>query len=108
YDFSRTSASKTQATDETTVPAEPPATVVLLENYPNPFNPETTIQYTVPRSGRVRLNIYNIQGQVIRTPVDAERASGAYQIRWDGRDAKVRKSAPAFIWCGFRLGRILR
>ncbi|NIR50570.1 T9SS type A sorting domain-containing protein, partial [candidate division KSB1 bacterium] len=87
YDFTKT-LEKEQPTEPSLATELAPNSTLLLQTYPNPFNPETTIKYTVPQSGRVRLNIYNIQGQVIRTLVDAERASGDYQIRWDGRDAR--------------------
>lgn len=54
-----------------------------LINYPNPFNPSTTIQYSVP-SGHVRLVVYNILGQKMKTLVDKEMSSGSYNVSWDG------------------------
>jgi len=58
----------------------------LARNYPNPFNPETTIKYQLPKPGYVSLNIYNLLGQRVRTLVDDEKPAGYYQIIWDGRD----------------------
>ena len=58
----------------------------LSQNYQNPFNPDTRIDYTLPRAGNVKLTIYNILGQPIRTLVNAKQEAGPYSIDWDGRD----------------------
>jgi N-acetylneuraminic acid mutarotase len=55
----------------------------LRQNYPNPFNPSTTIQYDLPKSGRVSLKLYNVLGQVVATLVDEHKEPGFYQIRWN-------------------------
>lgn len=65
---------------------ELPLSTVLLANYPNPFNPETTIKYQIPKSTHVTLKIYNLLGQEIRTLVDEVREVGSYAIRWDGKN----------------------
>jgi fibronectin type 3 domain-containing protein len=57
------------------------------QNLPNPFNPSTTIPYTLPGTSRVRLMVYNVLGQQVRVLVDAEQEAGAHQAVWDGRDA---------------------
>ncbi len=60
---------------------------VRLENYPNPFNPITTIHYTIPTLGPVTLRVYDIEGRLVATVVDGEsKAPGAYTVTWDGRD----------------------
>ena len=58
----------------------------LYQNVPNPFNPETTIRYQVPMSGVVRLAVYSITGQLLRTLVEANRPAGTHSVLWDGRD----------------------
>lgn len=63
-----------------------PAAFLLLPNYPNPFNPETTLRYQLPEAGQVQLKIYNALGQVVRTLVDGLQPAGAQQVVWDGRD----------------------
>ena len=63
-----------------------PRAVVLEPNYPNPFNPSTTIRYQLPRSANVRLVIYNLAGQAVRTLLNAPVAAGAHSQVWDGRD----------------------
>ena len=63
-----------------------PAQTALLANYPNPFNSGTQIAYRLAEPGLVRLTIYNILGQPVRTLVDQVQAAGAYQVAWDARD----------------------
>ena len=63
-----------------------PVASSLEPNYPNPFNNSTQIPYRVSAPGPVRLVIYNVLGQPVRTLVDEIQAAGAYQISWDGRD----------------------
>ena len=58
----------------------------LSPNSPNPFNSATLITYRLSGSGPVKLVIYNVLGQPVRTLVDESRAAGAYQVRWDARD----------------------
>ncbi|MDZ7361898.1 MAG: alginate lyase family protein [candidate division KSB1 bacterium] len=58
----------------------------LLPNYPNPFNAQTRISYILPEEAKVRLLVYNIHGQKIRTLVDNVQAPGRYSINWNGRD----------------------
>lgn len=58
-----------------------------ISNFPNPFNPSTTIQYSTPEASQVRLSIYNILGQVVRELVNGQHAAGSYTVQWDGRDA---------------------
>ena len=63
-----------------------PSGYALFQNHPNPFNPETTIGYELPEAGAVRLSLYNVSGQLVRTLVERERAAGTYSVTWDGRD----------------------
>jgi hypothetical protein len=56
----------------------------LNQNYPNPFNPETTIAYELAQPALVKLTIYNLQGQLVRTLVNAWQNSGKYKVVWQG------------------------
>jgi len=58
----------------------------LAQNYPNPFNPQTAISYCLPQDGQVRLVIYNVAGQKVRTLVDEYQSAGEKEVSWDGRD----------------------
>ena len=62
-------------------------------NYPNPFNPETTISYNIDKASDVELTIYNIKGQKVRTLVDEGQKAGRHDIVWDGSDSKGKKVA---------------
>ncbi len=63
-----------------------PDSFELSQNYPNPFNPTTTIRYQVPKTSHVRLEIFNTNGQLIRTLMDGEVGAGFHTIVWDGRN----------------------
>ncbi len=52
--------------------------------YPNPFNPTTTIDFSLTRSGPVRVEIYAVDGQLVRTLLSDDRTAGSHQVRWDG------------------------
>ncbi len=69
----------------TSGPSPLPQTYVLYDNYPNPFNPETTIPYDVPKMSTIRFAIHNILGQVILETVK-EVNPGHYTFRWMGQD----------------------
>jgi len=63
----------------------------LSNNYPNPFNPSTTIQYTVEHTAHVEISIYNLIGQKITTLVDEVKTMGEHEVGWDGRDSDGRQ-----------------
>ncbi|MXW64399.1 MAG: choice-of-anchor B family protein [Bacteroidetes bacterium SB0662_bin_6] len=65
---------------------ELPAEVKLTGNYPNPFNPETTIRYALPQAGKVRLVVYDLLGQEVAVLVDGSRPAGHHTVRFDGGD----------------------
>lgn len=66
-----------------------PASVTALNgNYPNPFNPETSISYSIKEAGDVRLEVFNLKGQKVRSLVNAKQNSGNYRVVFDARDDK--------------------
>lgn len=65
-----------------------PNDFALEQNYPNPFNPTTTISFTLPASGKVKLEVYNILGKLVATPYDGIAGAGTTSVVWDGRDGR--------------------
>jgi len=63
-----------------------PTGFALYPNYPNPFNPTTTITYQLPEETSVKLAIYTADGRLIATLVDNVQAAGVYSVKWDASD----------------------
>jgi ligand-binding sensor domain-containing protein len=57
---------------------------IILANFPNPYNPETKIYYTIPNSGKVTLEVFNIQGRLMKVLVDKTQNAGTYQVPFSG------------------------
>lgn len=70
-----------------------PKSFVMHQNFPNPFNPLTIIQYEIPKSSWVNLAIYNTLGQLVRVLVDEEQAAGRYEVGWDGLDSSRNQTS---------------
>ncbi len=62
-----------------------PTSFTLEQNFPNPFNPSTTIRFAVPKRTQVTLTVYNTLGQRVATLVNEAKNEGFYAIRWNGR-----------------------
>jgi hypothetical protein len=58
----------------------------LLSNYPNPFNPTTTIKFNIEQNEQVKMEIYNLKGQKVKTLVEDKLEAGKYTITWNGKD----------------------
>lgn len=65
-----------------------PSEYSLGQNYPNPFNPRTAISFSLPQSERVKLEVFNLLGQRVRTLADGDKPAGVFSVEWDGRDEK--------------------
>jgi hypothetical protein len=70
-----------------------PAVSCLTGNYPNPFNPETTITYNLAKDGPVEISVYNSKGQKVCTLVDAHITTGKHSVVWHGQDASGKTVA---------------
>lgn len=64
--------------------SEIPTAYALNNNFPNPFNPSTTISYDLPQKSRVSIIIYDINGQIVKNLVRTEQNAGKYKLSWDG------------------------
>ena len=81
-----------------------PGSFALSPNYPNPFNAQTVIGYTVPAAGLVELEVYNVLGQRVTRLVAEEQGAGAHRVAWDGRDASGRPAATGVYLCRLSAG----
>ncbi|HPR17350.1 MAG TPA: T9SS type A sorting domain-containing protein, partial [Candidatus Cloacimonadota bacterium] len=63
-----------------------PDHAVLYHNYPNPFNPTTTISFSIPEESKVGIEIYNIKGQKVKQLVDEQLTEGIHSVIWDGKN----------------------
>jgi hypothetical protein len=67
-------------------PTAPVANRILNKNYPNPFNPETTLSFDMPMAGKARLEIFNVKGQLVKTMFDDIAPAGRTSLVWDSTD----------------------
>jgi hypothetical protein len=70
-----------------------PEGFVLYQNYPNPFNSGTTIEFYLPQTAEIKIEIYNLLGQKVWTLWQGRHPAGQYQLRWDGTDEMGREVA---------------
>ena len=81
--------------DVPTVLTQPDNSIInafrLEGNYPNPFNPSTTISYSLSQSEYVKIQIYNIKGQLVKTLVNEPQKAGKHTIVWNGDNRFSRK-----------------
>jgi len=64
-----------------------PSAFELVQNFPNPFNPTTTISFTLPKKANVRLVVFNVLGQSVATLVNGEMPAGAHEVVWDADES---------------------
>jgi flagellar hook assembly protein FlgD len=70
-----------------------PRALELRQNFPNPFNPQTTITFSLPHTAYVNLSIYDAGGRLVRALVDEETLAGEHALIWNGRDRKGKTVA---------------
>ncbi len=83
------------------IPAPP---VTMLSNYPNPFNPETVICFSVPEKGMTSLEIFNCRGQRVRSLVHDVRTEGEYRVVWSGTDDRGASLSSGVYLCRLQTG----
>lgn len=79
-----------------------PEVYSLSANYPNPFNPSTTIEYNLPRRSQVTLELFNVLGQKVRTLVDQTESPGKHNAVWDGRNEENETAASGIYFYRLR------
>lgn len=85
-----------------------PNTFVLQQNFPNPFNPSTTIPYSLAERGKAQLSIYNILGERIRTFDLGTQEAGSYQVTWDGTNQEGKEVASGVYVYKLQVGQGVR
>ncbi len=76
----------------------------LAQNFPNPFNPVTTINYQLPQTEMVKLVIYNLYGQKIKTLVSARQTANYYSVLWNGTNDNGQSIATGIYFCRIEAG----
>lgn len=83
-DFGNLDLIRNPITTNLTNTDEKPTEFVLAQSYPNPFNPTTTISYTLNRTEQIRLRVFDSTGRLVRTLIDAYQHAGNYKVTFDG------------------------
>lgn len=79
----------------------------LFANYPNPFNPVTTISYALPKNSFVTVQIFDLSGRLVRTLANSDQESGFHSLIWDSSDDDGNKVASGVYICQLKAGQIL-
>jgi hypothetical protein len=79
--------------------AEIPKASFLDDNFPNPFNPSTTVKFGLKEKGHVSIRIYDVSGRLVRILVDEIRDAGSYEAVWDGANRAGRRTASGIYFC---------
>jgi bacillolysin len=79
-------ATVTSLTGVVEIDSRVPEKFELSENYPNPFNPTTTIKYSIPEAQDVMISVYDLSGSKIADIVDGFQSAGTYQVTWNGKN----------------------
>jgi len=84
---------------------ETPAGLLTIENHPNPFNPSTTIVYTLPAAGMAKLGIYDINGKEVKTVIDGFQTAGMHTVAWDGTNESGQGVSSGVYFCRIGAGK---
>jgi len=84
------------------------STFILYPNYPNPFNPATVISWQLAVGNQVKIKIFNLLGQELRTLVNEKQEAGYHSVLWDGRDNSGNPVASGIYICKLQSGNLSR
>lgn len=76
----------------------------IIANYPNPFNPSTTIRYVLPEQSMIRLTVFDVQGYEITTIQDGVKQTGTYDVQWNGLDRMGNQVSTGVYFCQLKAG----
>jgi hypothetical protein len=80
------------------------STITLHQNHPNPFNPTTTISFTLPAPAHVRLAVYNVEGKLVKRLINGTRDEGNNRAVWDGTDIAGKPVSSGIYFCRLEVG----
>ena len=83
---------------------EVPQQQIMMYNHPNPFNPTTTISFSIPEESEVKLNVYNIKGQKVKTLINEQYSKGSHSIIWNGTDDNGKSVSSGIYFYKFKTG----
>jgi flagellar hook capping protein FlgD len=88
-----------------TVPGLPTGThAAIRKAFPNPFNPSTTLELSVPKQGTVAVRIFDLQGRRVATLLDESMNAGVYRVRWNGQDDQGRTQSSGIYFAQIQSG----
>jgi hypothetical protein len=110
--FSSTAMGTSASSDTVTIDGGPPvgagdgvpSQTALMQNHPNPFNPTTTIEYSLDAGGSVSLRVYDVSGRLVRTLVEGEKGPGAHAEVWNGRNDRGEAVSTGVYFYRLRAG----
>ncbi|MGH1363315.1 MAG: FlgD immunoglobulin-like domain containing protein [Calditrichia bacterium] len=85
-----------------------PKTFALRQNFPNPFNPTTTIRFDLPKNSTVSLKIYDVQGRLVRKLVNQKMKAGFHETQWDGLNSHGNRVATGVYFYRIRADKFIR
>jgi len=85
-----------------------PKEMTLYQNYPNPFNPITTIPYTLLKTSTVQLQIFDLQGRLVRALVNGAQEPGMHSVQWDATNENGERVASGIYICRFKAGNVVK
>jgi hypothetical protein len=83
---------------------QPAPTVALNQNWPNPFNPTTTIGFTLEKAGNRELVVYDITGSVVKVLSKGQLSAGIHTVQWDGTNSRGKKVSSGTYFYRLRAG----
>ena len=81
-----------------------PASFMVSQNFPNPFNPDTKIQFALPEETHVQLEIYNVNGEKIAVLLNAKKDAGYHNVFWDGKNGAGKSVSGGLYLCRIHAG----
>lgn len=76
-----------------------PVATEIRSIYPNPFNPETTIEFNLKENSQVNIRVYNLKGQLVKTLINGKYEAGNHKIVWNGTNSNEQRVASGLYFC---------